>query len=118
MALLKIHKAFKTSPVKALELEAALPPPRIRFKKICNNYAMRIMHMNENHPIVQRIPNTFPPYYGKFQVDKSRFFDWNENPDLQEADHGENESESDFSSTEKRRKRKSKRKKSRKKIKS
>ena len=27
------------SPTKALELEAALPPPDIRFEKLCNMYA-------------------------------------------------------------------------------
>ena len=35
--------AFKGSPTKALELEAALPPPEIRFEKLCNMYALRML---------------------------------------------------------------------------
>src|SRR6266567_893999 len=34
-----------------MEIEASIPPPRIRFKKLCNNYALRILKFKENHPI-------------------------------------------------------------------
>jgi len=33
-----------------MEIEASIPPPRIRFKKLCNNYALRILKF-ENHVI-------------------------------------------------------------------
>ena len=42
-ALRKILGVFKTSPVSAMEIEASLPPPKIRFNKICRNYAARIL---------------------------------------------------------------------------
>jgi len=34
-----------------MEIEASIPPPRIRFKKLCNNYALRILKFKENHVI-------------------------------------------------------------------
>ena len=43
MATRHMLGAFKGSPTKALELEAALPPPEIRFKKLCNMYALRML---------------------------------------------------------------------------
>jgi len=42
-ALRTILGAFKTSPTKVMEIEAAVPPPRVRFEKTCYNYAVRIM---------------------------------------------------------------------------
>ena len=32
-----------------MEIEASIPPPRIRFKKLCNSYALRILKFKENH---------------------------------------------------------------------
>ena len=34
-----------------MEIEASIPPLKIRFKKLCNNYALRILKFKENHPI-------------------------------------------------------------------
>ena len=34
-----------------MEIEASIPPPRIRFEKLCNNYALRILKFKENHVI-------------------------------------------------------------------
>ena len=34
-----------------MEIEAFIPPPRIRFEKLCNNYALRILKFKENHVI-------------------------------------------------------------------
>ena len=34
-----------------MEIKASIPPPRIRFEKLCNNYALRILKFKENHPI-------------------------------------------------------------------
>ena len=52
LALRKILGAFKTSPIMAMELEAAIPPPKIRFNKICMNYSLRIIQLFKNHPPV------------------------------------------------------------------
>ena len=34
-----------------MEIEASIPPPKIRFEKLCNNYTLRILKFKENHPI-------------------------------------------------------------------
>ena len=34
-----------------MEIEASTPPPRIRFEKLCNSYALRILKFKENHVI-------------------------------------------------------------------
>ena len=43
LALRKILEAFKTSPIIIMKLEAAIPPPKVKFNKICMNYSLRIM---------------------------------------------------------------------------
>ena len=45
------HRAFRGSSSQAMEIEASIPPPRIRFKKLCNSYALRILKFKENHTI-------------------------------------------------------------------
>ena len=55
MAIKHMLGAFKGSPTKALELEAALPPPDIRFEKLCNMYALRTLRFQPNHPIVKTL---------------------------------------------------------------
>jgi hypothetical protein len=42
---------FRGSPSQAIEIKASIPPPRIRFKKLCNNYTLRILKFKENHVI-------------------------------------------------------------------
>src|SRR5436190_942776 len=39
IALRKILDAFKTSSINAMKLEASIPPPKVRFERICKNYA-------------------------------------------------------------------------------
>ena len=34
-----------------MEIKASVPPPKIRFKKLCNNYVLRILKFKENHVI-------------------------------------------------------------------
>ena len=72
-ALQTILGAFKTSPTKAMEIEAAIPPPRVRFEKTCYNYAVRIMQMNLMHPIIERVPEDFPLFIGKAEFDSTKF---------------------------------------------
>ena len=50
-ALPKILGAFKGSPIKAMELEAAIPPPEVRFQKACLGYSLRTIYFQHNHPI-------------------------------------------------------------------
>jgi hypothetical protein len=43
--------AFRGSPSQAIEIKASIPPPRIRFKKLCNSYALKILKFKENYII-------------------------------------------------------------------
>ena len=43
--------AFRGSPGQAIEIKASIPPPRIRFKKLYNSYALRILKFKENYVI-------------------------------------------------------------------
>ena len=76
-ALRIILGAFKTSPIKVMKIEAAIPPPRVRFEKIYYNYVIRIMQMNSIHPIIERVPKDFPPFIGKADLDSAKFLKWN-----------------------------------------
>src|SRR6266487_859310 len=75
--------------------------------------------MNSMHPIIERVPEDFPPFTGKADFDSAKFLKWNnlihsetddENEIIQISD---SESESDFSNDEihRRKKRKKRRKK-------
>jgi RNase H len=55
LAIIRALGAFKGSPYRALELEAAIPPPHIRFQKLCNSYSIRLLQLLQNHPIKQAI---------------------------------------------------------------
>ncbi len=117
-ALRIILGALKTSPTKVMKIEAAIPPPRVRFEKIYYNYVIRIMQMNSIHPIIERVPKDFPPFIGKAEYNSAKFLKWNnlihpetdnENEIIQISD---SKSESDFSNDEiHRRKKRKKRKK-------
>ncbi|KAF2837394.1 hypothetical protein M501DRAFT_163962 [Patellaria atrata CBS 101060] len=48
-ALMMILGAFKTSPSMAMEIEAGLPPPAVRFEKLCNSYALRTLKFHKNN---------------------------------------------------------------------
>ena len=56
-----------------MEIEAAVPPPRIRFEKICYNYVIRIMQMNLMYLIIERVPEDFPLFIGKAEFDSAKF---------------------------------------------
>ncbi len=56
-----------------MEIEAAVLSPRIRFKKTCYNYAIRIMQMNSMHPIIERVPEDFSLFIGKVEFDSAKF---------------------------------------------
>ena len=62
-----------------MELEAAIPPPKIRFNKICMNYSLKIMQLFKNHPIRTRVSTSFPSYNNGNKLDWDKYLDWNEN---------------------------------------
>ena len=64
-----------------MEIEASLPPPKVRFNKICKNYALRILKMHENHSIRLRISSSFPLFSNGMELDWTQFLDWNETED-------------------------------------
>ena len=74
LALRKILGAFKTSPIMVMELEAAIPPPKVRFNKICMNYSLRIMQLFKNHLIKTRVSTNFPPYNNENELDWNKYF--------------------------------------------
>ena len=78
IALRKMLGAFKTSLINAMKLEASIPPPRVRFERICKNYTWRTLQMHENHPIKLRVSSSFPPYLNGMKLDWEQFQDWNE----------------------------------------
>jgi len=56
-----------------MEIETAIPPPRVRFKKTCYNYTIKIIQMNLMHPIIERVPEDFPLFIGKAEFDSAKF---------------------------------------------
>ena len=116
-ALRKILGAFRTSPISAMEIEAAISPVSVRFNKLCQNYAIRILQMQDSHPIKKRIPANSPFSNNKENGIKLTKFDnfvqladWN-----QDLSYLESESDSELEYFGQRR-RKIKRKRSRKYI--
>jgi len=60
-----------------MEIEAVILLSRVRFKKICYNYTIRIMQMNLMHPIIERIPEDFLLFIEKAEFDPVKFLKWN-----------------------------------------
>ena len=107
IALRKMLGAFKTSPINAMELEASIPPPKVRFERICKNYAWRTLQMHENHPIRLRVSSSFPPYSNGMELDWEQFQDWNEREiENSQANYIQTGSSSELSSESSRRRRK------------
>ena len=50
-ALRQILGAFRGSPTKAMEIEAAILPIGLRAEKLCQQYAIRVLSLGEKHPI-------------------------------------------------------------------
>lgn len=51
----RILGVFKTAPTLASEVEAALPPTQIRLRRIIQNYALRSLYLQRDHPLVCEI---------------------------------------------------------------
>ena len=119
IALKKMLNAFKTSPINAMELEASIPSPKVRFERICKNYAWRTLQMHENHPIRLRVLSSFPPYSNGMELDWEQFQDWNEREiENSQANYIQTGSslESSSESSRRRRKRRKTRHKKKKKV--
>jgi hypothetical protein len=61
-----------------MEIEASIPPPKVRFNKICKNYTLRILKMYKNYLIRSRVSSSFPPFSNGIELDWSQYLDWNE----------------------------------------
>jgi ribonuclease HI len=80
-ALRKILGAFRTTPIVALQTEAALPPVHVRLQHAQRRYAIRILTMPKDHPIRRQCPVTFPPnhwYELDLAPEDKRWRKWNE----------------------------------------
>jgi ribonuclease HI len=60
-ALRWITGAFRTTPIHALQLDAALMPMTQRLTMLSGRYATRIRTFDTSHPIVHRLPNEWRP---------------------------------------------------------
>ena len=69
ITLRKMLDAFKTSPINAMKLEASILLPKVRFERICKNYAWRTLQMHVNHPIRQRVSSSFPSHSNEVELD-------------------------------------------------
>ncbi len=58
LAIRLMTGAFKGSPYKALEIEASIPPPEVRFERLCNRYAIRTLLFNNSYLIHQLVIET------------------------------------------------------------
>jgi len=72
-ALRTILGVFKISFIKVMEIEAAVLLSRIRFKKTCYNYIVRIMQMNLMYLIIKRVPEDFLLFIEKAEFDLVKF---------------------------------------------
>ncbi len=98
----------------AMKLEAAIPPPKVRFNKICMNYSLRIMQLFKNHPIRTRVSTSFPPYNNGNELDWDKYLDWNEKEQENNVKIAELDSNSQQEQRHRKKKRKVKRKKKKK----
>ena len=55
LALRKILGVFKTAPISAMEIEAAILPPRLRLDTSLQKYAFRLQKLSDKHPVNQEL---------------------------------------------------------------
>jgi hypothetical protein len=60
-ALRLICACFRTTPVYALQLEAAIPPIQIHLSHIAEREAIRLHRLGRNHPLLIRLPAEWKP---------------------------------------------------------
>src|SRR5213078_2895209 len=81
--LRKILSTFKTSSVSAMEIEASISSLKVRFNRICKNYALRILQMHDKHPIRLKVSSDFSSFNSGIDLDWSQYLDWNETENSQ-----------------------------------
>src|SRR5213083_2777167 len=97
-----------------MKIEAGIVPVSVRFEKLCKNYALRILQMQNTHPVKQRVSfnSSFSSENNGInlaKIDNYQLVNWNQNTACSES-----ETESEFYSQRTRetiRKRKKKKKK-------
>ncbi len=105
-----------------MEIQAVIPPPKVRFEKTCYNYIIKIIQINSIHPIIERVPEDFPSFIGKAEYNLAKFLKWNNLIHLKTDNENEIiqisnlELESDFSKDKIHRRKKRKKRKKKKKL--
>ena len=107
ITLRKMLDIFKISLINILKLEAFISSSKIRFERICKNYAWRALQIHENYLIRKRVSSGSPPYLNKIELDWEQFQDWNERENSQ-ADYIQIKSDLDMSTRPNRRKKEEK----------
>jgi ribonuclease HI len=57
----RILGAFRTTPIALLDVESSLPPVEIRLIHAQRRYAIRLLRLTPEHPVVRRCPQDFHP---------------------------------------------------------
>src|SRR5436189_614474 len=73
--LRKILDTFKTFPVSIMKIEASISSFKVRFNRICKNYALKILQMHDKHPIRLRVSSGFPSFNSEIDLDWSQYLD-------------------------------------------
>ncbi len=94
----------------AMELEAVIPPPKVRFNRVCKNYALRILQVSKNHLLRLKISSSFLPYNNGSDLDWDKYLDWNEKNQAVESEIAETSPRSEFEQRHRKKRRKTKRK--------
>ena len=105
-ALRKILEAFKISSYMIMKLEATISSLKVRFNRLCKNYALRIMQIPKNHSIRLRVSSSFPPYNNDTELNWEKYLDWDEKKQVTEAEVAEISSESEIEQRHRRKRRK------------
>src|SRR5436190_20768475 len=99
-----------------MKIEADIAPVSVRFEKLCKNYALRILQMQNTHSVKQRVSfnSSFSSENNGInlaKIDNYQLANWN-----QDISCSESETKSEFHSQRTRKTRRKKKKKKRKNI--
>src|SRR3989440_8793842 len=93
-----------------MKLKAVIISFRVRFNRICKNYALRIMQIPKNHSIRLRVSASFSSYDNEAELNWEKYLDWNEKNQTIETEIAEISSNSESEQRHRRKRRKIKRK--------
>src|SRR6266513_6477427 len=93
-----------------MKLKVAIISLRVRFNRICKNYALRIMQILKNHSIRLRVSASFSSYNNEADLDWEKYLDWNEKNQAVETEIAEISSNSESEQKHRKKRRKIKRK--------